>query len=73
MKDIMSIAEEIILAPAGLTENDLDKVFAELQFEGIDFSDLYFQSSRLESWSLEDSIIKGGSYSIEQGFGIRAV
>jgi len=39
----------------------------------LDAADIYFQSSRLESWVLEDGIIKEGSFSIEQGAGLRAV
>ncbi len=39
----------------------------------IDAADIYFQSSRLESWVLEDGIIKEGSHNIEQGAGIRAI
>jgi TldD protein len=39
----------------------------------IDFGDLYFQQTRFESWSLEDSRVKDGQYSIEQGVGVRAL
>ncbi|MGL4515557.1 MAG: metalloprotease TldD [Shewanella sp.] len=39
----------------------------------IDFSDLYFQGSRHESWVLEDGIIKEGSFHIERGVGVRAI
>ncbi|MBU2479220.1 MAG: metalloprotease TldD, partial [Gammaproteobacteria bacterium] len=35
--------------------------------------DLYFQSTRFESWVLEDGIVKEGSHSIEQGAGVRAI
>ncbi len=73
MNDPMSVAQAAILEPAGLSETDLDQVFAILNLSSIDLADVYFQSSRQESWSLEDSIVKSGSYSIEQGFGIRAV
>ncbi|MEE9351576.1 MAG: metalloprotease TldD [Thiotrichaceae bacterium] len=73
MNDPMNLAQAAILEPAGLTENDLDQVFAKLNQSKIDLADVYFQSSRHESWSLEDSIVKSGSYSIEQGFGVRAV
>lgn len=73
MNDPMSLAQAAILEPAGLSETDLDQVFALLNQSSIDLADVYFQSSRHESWSLEDSIVKSGSYSIEQGFGIRAI
>ena len=35
--------------------------------------DLYFQSTRYESWVLEDGIVKEGTHSIEQGAGVRAI
>lgn len=73
MTDPMSVAQRAILEPAGLNEAMLDQVFSRLTRSSVDLADIYFQSSRRESWSLEDSIVKGGSYSIEQGFGVRAV
>src|SRR3982075_477102 len=38
-----------------------------------DYADLYFQYSRFEGWSLEEGIVKSGSFNIEQGVGVRAV
>jgi TldD protein len=34
---------------------------------------LYFQYSRSENWSLEEGVVKSGSFDIEQGVGVRAV
>jgi len=62
---------ETLFSPAGLTESHLDKIFSPLM--KADLADLYFQSTRFESWVLEDSIIKNGTYSIEQGVGVRMV
>ncbi len=73
MSDLIQIANEAILMPAGLGENDLDRLLGELVGSGIDAADIYFQTSRLESWVLEDGIIKEGAHSIEQGAGIRAI
>ena len=39
----------------------------------VDAADIYFQYARLESWVLEDGIIKEGTHSIEQGAGLRAI
>ena len=39
----------------------------------IDDADLYFQTTRHEGWSLEEGIVKSGSFSIDQGVGVRAV
>ena len=71
--NIMDYAQDHILDPAGLTESHLDQVFSHLLSPNTDIADLYFQSARYESWALEDSIIKNGSYSIEQGVGVRNV
>jgi TldD protein len=73
MSELIQIASDTILAPAGLGEQDLDRMLGELTGSAVDAADLYFQSSRLESWVLEDGIIKEGSYNIEQGAGIRVI
>jgi TldD protein len=39
----------------------------------VDYADLYFQYTRSEGWSLEEGIVKSGSFSIDQGVGVRAV
>jgi len=69
----INLAKARILEPAALDESKLDAIFAQLLSPEVDYADLYFQSARYESWSLEDSIIKNGSYSIEQGVGVRSV
>ena len=61
-----------VLEPAGLTERQLGKTLGGVMQGGVDFADLYFQVSRQESWSLEDGILREGSFSLEQGVGVRA-
>ena len=39
----------------------------------VDYTDIYFQLTREESWALEDGIVKDGAHSIEQGVGVRAL
>ena len=70
-QSILQQAQQQLFEPTGLNESDLDKVFSHLQ--GADLADLYFQSNRFESWVLEEGIIKNGTYSIEQGVGVRMV
>ena len=67
----LQLAQQQLFEPAGINESHLDKVFSHLQ--GADLADLYFQSTRFESWVLEEGIIKNGTYSIEQGVGVRMV
>ena len=69
----LDIARRRLLAPAGIDENDLHKVFGTLLGHAVDSGDLYFQSTRYESWVLEDGIVKEGNHSIEQGAGVRAI
>jgi TldD protein len=64
-------AQQQLFEPAGINESHLDKVFSHLQ--GADLADLYFQSTRFESWMMEEGIIKNGTYSIDQGVGVRMV
>ncbi|HIG78918.1 MAG TPA: metalloprotease TldD [Cycloclasticus sp.] len=73
MNDLIQQAESVILKPVGLSINDIDHVMGGLMSSSIDQADIYFQSSRSESWVLEDGIVKDGNYNIEQGVGIRAV
>lgn len=73
MKPAIDFAREVFLTPAGLSEHQLDQVFAQLLTDDTTIADLYFQSARFEAWGLEESIIKSGSYSIEQGVGVRSV
>ncbi|MDG2155594.1 MAG: metalloprotease TldD [Gammaproteobacteria bacterium] len=69
----LDTVREALLAPAELSNEDLEKSLGILMAPGVDSADLYFQSMRQESWSLEDSIVKQGSYSINQGVGVRAI
>ncbi|MDP2811835.1 MAG: metalloprotease TldD [Rhodocyclaceae bacterium] len=66
-------AEQCLLAPYDLTPGKISSVFGELFGHRIDYADLYFQYSRSEAWSLEEGIVKSGSFNIEQGVGVRAV
>lgn len=73
MTDFLGIARRDLLDPTGLTDNQLQRVLGTILGNAIDNADLYFQSTYSESWSLEDSIIKSGSYSIDRGVGVRAM
>ena len=60
-------AGQLLLAPSGLSENDLQTVLDQLMGHAVDSADLYFQLTRHEAWVLEDGIVKEGSHNIEQG------
>jgi len=73
MPNFIDIARGVLLEPAGLQDKDLNHVLDQLLSYSIDAADIYFQAGRIESWVLEDGIIKEGAYNIEQGAGIRAI
>ncbi len=73
MQNALKIAEQSLLTPTGLDEQQVAKLLDRLLAYQVDSADLYFQLSRHESWSLEDGIVKDGAHSIEQGVGVRAV
>lgn len=62
-----------VLAPAGLEERHLRTALGSINMRDVDAADLYFQVSRQESWSVEDGIIKEGSFNVDRGVGVRAV
>ena len=67
------IAEQTLLKPHGLAPHQLERVFGQLFGNHVDYADLYFQYARSEAWSLEEGIVKSGSFNIEQGVGVRAI
>ncbi|WP_020559990.1 metalloprotease TldD [Thiofilum flexile] len=73
MKQAIDNAIDIFLTSSGLTHAHLDQVFSALLTRETTLADLYFQSSRYESWSLEEGIVKSGSFSIDRGVGVRSV
>jgi TldD protein len=69
----LAIARSLLLEPFGLDETHLSRALSEITAHKVDDADLYFQYTRSEGWSLEEGIVKTGSFSIDQGVGVRAV
>ncbi|HET6786712.1 MAG TPA: metallopeptidase TldD-related protein, partial [Aquabacterium sp.] len=69
----LQTARELLLAPYGLDESTLTKALKVVTEHRVDDADLYFQFTRSEGWSLEEGIVKSGSFSIDQGVGVRAI
>ncbi|RLT94159.1 metalloprotease TldD [Ketobacter sp.] len=66
-------AQETLWVPGALDERCLVPVLESMLGQGADFADLYFEKTISESWSLEDSIVKDGSFSVGGGVGVRAL
>lgn len=72
MTDLIAQVKHDLLDPGGLTDSQLHRILHQLAGPNVDYADLYFQSAYSESWLLEDGIIKGGSFDIDRGVGVRA-
>src|SRR5512135_3375718 len=73
MNSALQLAQQALLTAHGLDARHLEQVFGKMLAHRVDYADLYFQYGRSESWSLEEGIVKSGSFSIDQGVGVRAV
>ncbi len=69
----LATAKSVLLDPWGLDESHMARALGEIFTHKVDYADLYFQYTRSEGWSLEEGIVKTGSFSIEQGVGVRAI
>ena len=69
----LAVAEKYLLNPHALDDRALERALGELMGHRLDYADLYFQYRRAEGWSLEEGIVKSGSFDIEQGVGVRAI
>ena len=72
-KKALKLADRYLLSSRDLGHGDLEKIFRKLMQRNIDYSDIFFQYARTEGWSLEEGIVKSGSFNIDQGVGVRAI
>jgi TldD protein len=70
---LLANAERLLLAPADLDLEKVSRVLGSIHAHDDDFADFYFQHSCFESWSLEEGIVKAGTFNIDRGVGVRAV
>ena len=71
--DHLAVARRTLLEPYGLDESHLGGAIATILEHRVDHADLYFQYTRSEGWSLDEGIVKSGSFNIDQGVGVRAI
>ncbi len=67
------LCDKYILNKSDLSHHDISKYLDAIKNKSVDYSDIYFQFSKNEFWSLEDGVVKNGSFSIDQGVGIRSI
>src|SRR5689334_21896542 len=69
----LEISQATLLSPFGIDAGAIEKVFGTILAHKADDADLYFQYNRSEGWTLEEGEVKSGSFSIDQGVGVRVV
>jgi TldD protein len=62
-----------MLVPTGVGLVDLEQAINRLMNRQLDYADLYCQSTRYETWTVEDGIVREGVFSLDQGVGVRAI
>jgi TldD protein len=69
----LTLARSVLLEPFGLDEAYLMHTMDDIFTHKVDYADMYFQFTKTEGWSLEDGIVKSGTFNIDKGVGVRAV
>ena len=65
--------KSILWGNSDISQESANKALQLLCERKIDFGDLFFERVVSESFSLEEGIVKGGSFNISQGVGVRAI
>lgn len=73
MNKYLDLVTNELLMPYNISHSDLDMLLGHLYQKDSDDMDIFIQKIWEESWSIEDSIIKDLSRSVEQGAGFRCV
>jgi len=75
MNDSQSVAaaERFFLDRFGLTAGFLEQIVGGAVARRADYADLYFEFRTVESFSLEDGIVKKANKNVSQGAGVRVV
>ena len=68
-----SLVEQQLLHSNQLATPDFSQALSIIGQHHVDYADIYCQRTAYESWHLEESMVKSGSFQIEQGVGVRAV
>ena len=67
------LSNKFIINKSDLSHQSINKYLDDIKNKSVDYADIYFQYSKNEFWSLEDGVVKNGSYSIDQGVGVRSI
>lgn len=73
MNDVVATVEQHLLHARGLALGDIEQGLGLLLGREIDYGEVFIQSTRGQSFGLEDGIVKDGSFGVEAGIGVRAL
>ena len=73
MNDLVKEVQSQLWDPSGIDVGQMEGLMGRLMSPSVDIGELFFQRQKSQSWSLEDGIVKDGSFSVDQGVGVRAV
>ncbi len=73
MTQLVETAKRDLWEAGEIGEQDVSRLIGRLMHRQVDAGELFFQQRRLESWTLEDGIVKDGAFSVDRGAGVRAV
>ncbi len=68
----MTMLSQADLSHFGVTERDITHALTKVNVRDVDYADLYFESCRNESVSMEEGLVKRAVKNISQGVGVRA-
>lgn len=73
MSNLIQTVSATLLDPVSLQPKDLQQILDQTMTRSINRADIFLQYRQEESWSLEDSIVKDSHFSLDRGFGLRAI
>ena len=73
MDAVSQQAHQVLLQSAHINAADIHNAFAQCLPVGVDFADIFLQKEVNEAWSLEDGIVKNGTYNDTTGLGARVI
>lgn len=71
--DNLTYVKEHLLSKSGIDDAFLAQCLSLLAERRIDFGDLFFEHVIAESFSMDEGLVKGGSFSITSGVGVRTL
>ena len=67
MNEVVATVEKQLLQAKGMSLSDIERSIGVLLGREIDYGEVFIQSTRGESFGLEDGIVKDGSFGVEAG------